>query len=236
MEGGIERRVDAVETAVGAAVESAMAAIKPRLRGWIHLGTFPLAVAAGIVLVALSPGGAPRLASAVFALSAALLFGTSALYHRGSWSPRWTGVLKRLDHSNIFLIIAGTYTPFAVTLLPSHSARSLLWVVWVGAIAGVLFRVLWVGAPRWLYTPVYIALGWVAIFYIPDFLHRGGVAVLVLIAAGGALYTAGAVVYGIKRPNPSPRWFGFHEVFHVFTVAAFVAHYVAISLAVYPSA
>jgi hemolysin III len=213
-----------------------MAVIKPRLRGWIHLATFPIAVAAGIVLVALSPGGAPRLASGVFALSAALLFGTSALYHRGSWSPRWTGVLKRLDHSNIFLIIAGTYTPFAVTLLPSHSARSLLWVVWVGAIAGVLFRVLWVGAPRWLYTPVYIALGWVAIFYIPDFLHQGGVAVLVLIAAGGALYTAGAVVYGIKRPNPSPRWFGFHEVFHVFTVAAFVAHYVAISLAVYPSA
>src|SRR3954451_20280584 len=164
MEGGIERRVDAVETAVGTAVESAMAAIKPRLRGWIHLGTFPLAVAAGVVLVVLSPGGAPRLASAVFALSAALLFGTSALYHRGSWSPRWTGVLKRLDHSNIFLIIAGTYTPFAVTLLPSHSARSLLWVVWVGAILGVLFRVLWVGAPRWLYTPVYLALGWVAIF------------------------------------------------------------------------
>lgn len=230
------RRVDAVEAAVGAAVESAVAAIKPRLRGWIHLGTFPLAVAAGIVLVALSPSGTPRLATAVFSLTAALLFGTSALYHRGTWSPRWTGVLKRLDHSNIFLIIAGTYTPFAVALLPRTSARSLLWIVWVGAIAGVLFRVLWVGAPRWLYTPVYIALGWVAIFYIPAFLRQGGVAVLVLIALGGALYTAGAVVYGIKRPNPSPRWFGFHEIFHVFTVAAFVVHYVAISLAVYPIA
>ena len=231
----MERRVEAVEAAVGAAVESAMAAIKPRLRGWIHLGTFPLAVAAGIVLVALAPSGSPRLASAVFALTAALLFGTSALYHRGSWSPRWTGVLKRLDHSNIFLIIAGTYTPFAVALLPASRARTLLWVVWVGAIAGVLFRVLWVGAPRWLYTPVYIALGWVAVFYIPDFLRHGGVAVLVLIALGGALYTAGAVVYGLKRPNPSPRWFGFHEVFHLCTVAAFVAHYVAISLAVYPA-
>ena len=229
----MESRVDAVETAVGAAVGSAMAAIKPRLRGWIHLGTFPLAVAAGIVLVALSPAGTPRLASAVFAVTASLLFGTSALYHRGSWSPRWTGVLKRLDHSNIFLIIAGTYTPLAVALLPESRGRSLLWIVWVGAIVGVLFRVLWVGAPRWLYTPVYIALGWVAVFYLPDFIKQGGPAVLTLIAVGGALYTAGAVVYATKRPNPSPRWFGFHELFHVLTVAAFVAHYVAVSMAVY---
>jgi hemolysin III len=229
----VESPVDAVEAAVGSAVGSAVAAIKPRLRGWIHLGTFPLAVAAGIVLVALAPGGTPRLASAVFAVTAALLFGTSALYHRGSWSPRWTGVLKRLDHSNIFLIIAGTYTPLAVALLPESRGRSLLWIVWVGAVIGVLFRVLGVGAPRWLYTPVYIALGWVAVFYLPDFIRHGGIAVIVLIATGGALYTAGAVVYAIKRPNPSPRWFGFHEVFHVFTVAAFVAHYVAVSMVVY---
>jgi hemolysin III len=217
-------------------VEAAVAVLKPQLRGWIHLGTFPVVVAAGIVLVVLSPGGTPRVATAVFAVTAALLFGTSALYHRGRWSPRWAGILKRLDHSNIFLIIAGTYTPFAVTLLPSAQERSLLWVVWGGAILGVAFRVLWVGAPRWLYTPVYVALGWVAVFYIPEFLHHGGVGVISLIAIGGLLYTAGALVYATKRPNPSPRWFGFHEVFHVFTVAAFVVHYVAVSMSVYPSA
>ena len=220
-------------------VESAanvVAAIKPRLRGWIHLGTFPVVLAAGIVLVVLAPGGSPRVSSAIFAVTAALLFGTSALYHRGTWSPRWSGILKRLDHSNIFLIIAGTYTPLAVALLPESRGRSLLWIVWVGAILGVMFRVFWVGAPRWLYTPVYIALGWVAIFYLPDFVHHGGPGVVALIAVGGGLYTLGALVYATKRPNPSPRWFGFHEIFHVFTVAAFVVHYVAVSMSVYPIA
>jgi hemolysin III len=214
-------------------VESAVAAIKPRLRGWIHLGTFPVVLVAGIVLVILSPSGSPRVSSAVFAATAALLFGTSALYHRGTWSPRWSGILKRLDHSNIFLIIAGTYTPFAVTLLESSKERTLLWLVWGGAIGGVIFRVFWVGAPRWLYTPVYIALGWVAIFYLPDFLKTGGPGVLALIAIGGGLYTLGAVVYATKRPNPSPRWFGFHEIFHACTLLAFAAHYVAISLITY---
>ncbi|MGZ4600260.1 MAG: PAQR family membrane homeostasis protein TrhA [Oryzihumus sp.] len=214
-------------------VESAVAALKPHLRGWIHAGTFPVALAAGIVLVCLAPTGTARLGAAVFGLTAAMLFGTSAVYHRGTWSPRVQGVLKRLDHSNIFLIIAGTYTPFALLLLPPEQSRTLLLIVWTGAIAGVLFRVLWVGAPRWLYTPVYVALGWVAVFYFGPLLQRGGVAVMTLIAVGGLLYTLGAVVYGTKRPNPSPRWFGFHEVFHVFTVAAFVVHYVAASLAVY---
>jgi len=214
-------------------VESAVAALKPHLRGWIHAGTFPVALAAGIVLVCLAPTGTARLGAAVFGLTAAMLFGTSAVYHRGTWSPRVQGVLKRLDHSNIFLIIAGTYTPFALLLLPPEQSRTLLLIVWTGAIAGVLFRVLWVGAPRWLYTPVYVALGWVAVFYFGPLLQRGGVAVMTLIAVGGLLYTLGAVVYATKRPNPSPRWFGFHEVFHVFTVAAFVVHYVAASLAVY---
>jgi len=214
-------------------VESAVAALKPHLRGWIHAGTFPLALAAGIVLVCLAPTGTARLGAAVFGLTAAMLFGTSAVYHRGTWSPRVQGVLKRLDHSNIFLIIAGTYTPFALLLLPPEQSRTLLLIVWTGALAGVLFRVLWVGAPRWLYTPVYVALGWVAVFYFGPLLQRGGVVVMTLIAVGGLLYTLGAVVYGTKRPNPSPRWFGFHEVFHAFTVAAFVVHYVAASLAVY---
>ena len=214
-------------------VESAVAALKPHLRGWLHAGTFPLALAAGIVLVCLAPTGTARIGAAVFGLTAALLFGTSAVYHRGTWSPRVQGVLKRLDHSNIFLIIAGTYTPFALLLLPPEQSRTLLLVVWGGAVAGVLFRVLWVGAPRWLYTPVYVALGWVAVFYFGPLLQRGGAVVMTLIAVGGLLYTLGAVVYGTKRPNPSPRWFGFHEVFHAFTVAAFVVHYIAASLAVY---
>ncbi|HET7474625.1 MAG TPA: hemolysin III family protein [Dermatophilaceae bacterium] len=215
------------------AVRETVAAVKPRLRGWIHAGTFPLAVAAGIVLVTLAPNGAARLGAAVFAITAALLFGTSAVYHRGTWSPRLQGVLKRLDHANIFLIIAGTYTPFALLLLPSAQSRTLLLIAWAGALAGVLFRVVWVHAPRWLYTPCYVALGWVAVFYLKPLYEAGGAWVIALICAGGLLYTLGAVVYGTKRPNPSPRWFGFHEVFHAFTVAAFAVHYIAASLAVY---
>src|SRR5256885_2016018 len=133
------------------------AAVKPHLRGWLHLGTFPLAVVAAALLTVLAPAGRNRTAVAVFGLSAALLFGVSALYHRGHWGPRSAAVLKRLDHANIFLIIAGTYTPFTVVLLPPGPARTLLWIVWSGALAGVAFRVLWVGAPRWLYVPVYMA-------------------------------------------------------------------------------
>jgi len=194
---------------------------------------FPVAVAAGIVLVALAGSREGRIATAIFATTAALLFGVSALLHRGTWSPRVDQALRRLDHSNIYLIIAGTYTPFAVLALPPGKGRVLLWIVWVGALAGVAFRVLWIGAPRWLYTPVYVALGWVAIFYLPDLLGGAGVAVVVLIAVGGVLYSLGAVVYGLKRPNPSPPWFGFHEVFHTLTIAAFIVHYVAVSLTVY---
>src|SRR3954447_10300541 len=222
-----------ITEAVGEAVSDAVAAVKPRLRGWLHAGTFPLAVAAGIVLICVAPTTAGRVSASVFTLTAALLFGTSAVYHRGTWSPRVHGVLKRLDHSNIFLIIAGSYTPFAALLLDPGRARTLLLIVWLGALGGVLFRVFWVGAPRWLYTPVYIALGWVAVFYLEPLYRGGGAAVVTLIAVGGLLYTLGAVVYGTKRPDPSPRWFGFHEIFHVFTVAAFAVHYIAVSMAVY---
>jgi len=214
------------------AVQEMAAAVKPRLRGWLHAGAFPLSLVAGIVLVALVDAPAARVATAVYAGTAALLFGVSALYHRFSWSPRGEAVLKRLDHANIFLIIAGTYTPFTVLLL-GRSGSVLLWTVWVGAVLGVAFRVLWIGAPRWLYVPVYAALGWVAVFWLPAFLRAGGMAVLVLIVAGGLLYTAGALVYGLKRPNPSPRWFGFHEVFHSLTLAAWSTHFVAVCLAAY---
>lgn len=188
--------------------------IKPKLRGWLHLGTFPAALIAGLVLTALADSTRGRIACGIFALTACLLFGVSALYHRGTWSPRMDGVLRRLDHANIFLIIAGTYTPLTMLLLPGSKGRWLLWGIWGAAVAGILFRVFWVGAPRWLYTPCYIAMGWAAVFFLPDFMRAGGVAVLVLVVIGGLLYSAGGVIYGIKRPNPSPRWFGFHEVFH----------------------
>lgn len=217
----------------GGIVDEVVRAVKPKLRGWLHAGTFPLSVAAGIVLVALSGGTDETIANAVFALSAALLFGTSALYHRGNWSPGVERQLKRFDHSNIFLIISGTYTPFAVILLRDHGGDTLLWIVWAAALGGIAFRILWVGAPRWLYTPIYLALGWVAVFYIADIYRTGGAAVVTLLAVGGLLYSVGAVVYAIKRPNPSPRWFGFHEVFHALTLAAYVVHYVAVSLVTY---
>jgi len=212
------------------------AVVKPKLRGWLHAGSFPLVVVASIVLVVLAPDARSRIACAIFGFAAALLFGTSAVYHRGNWSPRTNKLLKRFDHSNIFLIIAGSYTPLTLLLLPDGKSQVLLWLVWGGAIGGICFRVFWVGAPRWLYTPIYAALGWAAVFYLPDFARAGGPVVITLIVVGGILYTLGALVYGIKRPNPSPRWFGFHEVFHAFTVAAFTTHYIGISIAVYGSA
>lgn len=210
-----------------------IAAVKPKLRGWLHLVMAPLALIAGTVLIATADTTTGRVGAIVFTVTAVLLFGTSAVYHRGNWSPKTATTLRRMDHANIFLIIAGTYTPFALTLLPPNEARSLLIIVWTGALLGVCFRVFWTGAPRWLYVPVYMALGWVAVFYIKPMLHGGGPAVLTLIITGGALYTIGAVIYGTKRPNPSPRWFGFHEIFHTFTILAFVAHYVAASMAIY---
>lgn len=226
---------EAFETAAQDAAEL-LRSVKPKLRGWLHLGMVPLTFAASVVLVALAPAGGPRVGAIVFGVTALLLFTTSAIYHRGTWGPRAGGVLKRMDHSNIFLIIAGSYTPFAITLLNRAQATSLLVIVWSGALGGVLFRVFWVGAPRWLYTPIYVALGWVAVFYFGPMMRAGGPAVITLIATGGVLYTLGAVVYGIKRPNPSPRWFGFHEVFHAFTVLAFAAHYIAASMAIYSHA
>ncbi|WP_141821813.1 PAQR family membrane homeostasis protein TrhA [Humibacillus xanthopallidus] len=216
----------------GAAVADLVTAVKPRLRGWLHLAMFPVAVIGGLVLVLLSEPGTVRTASIVFTVSAALLFGVSAVYHRGTWGPRASTLLKRMDHSNIYLIIAGTYTPFAVTLLPADQARLLLSVIWGGAIAGVLFRVFWVGAPRWLYTALYLALGWAAIFYVGPFWRTGGPLIGSLIAIGGLMYTAGGIIYGVKRPNPWPKWFGFHEIFHAFTLGGFLTHFVAVTLAI----
>jgi len=244
--GAVDRAHDAVERAHDAVdratelMHDKLAEVKPKLRGWIHAATVPLALAAFIVLIVLSPTTATRIGSTVFALSAILLFTVSAVYHRGNWSPATWAFLRRFDHANIFVLIAGSYTPFAVLFLDGTARVTLLSVVWSATIAGVLFRVFWTDAPRWLYTPMYIALGWAAIFFVPDFLDGAqryslgiAIAVMVLVATGGVLYTLGGVVYGLKRPNPWPRWFGFHEVFHSFTIAAFVTHYVAASLATY---
>ncbi|MEN8653596.1 hemolysin III family protein [Streptomyces sp. 21So2-11] len=207
--------------------------VKPKLRGWLHAGMFPLVLVAGLVLIALTDSTRARIACGIFVLTACLLFGISAIYHRGTWGPRGEAILRRLDHANIFLIIAGTYTPLTVLLLPDSTGRPLMWAIWAAAVAGIAFRVFWVGAPRWLYTPCYIAMGWAAVFFLPDFMRAGGVAVLICVIVGGLLYSAGGVIYGIKRPNPSPRWFGFHEVFHSLTLAAFAVHYVGISLVAY---
>ncbi|GAA5166341.1 PAQR family membrane homeostasis protein TrhA [Ornithinimicrobium tianjinense] len=217
---------------VGERIDQVVEQAKPHLRGWLHVGMVPVSLVLSLVLALLVPTTSGRVAAAVFGVTAVLLFATSATYHRGRWSPRVAGVLKRMDHANIFLIIAGTYTPFAVLLLPDGQQRTLLWVVWAGAVAGVVFRVFWVRAPRWLYTVVYVALGWVAVFYLVPFWRTGGPAVVVLMMLGGIMYTVGAVVYGLKRPNPSPRWFGFHEVFHAFTVAGFSSHWAAVLVAV----
>ncbi|MEU1223353.1 hemolysin III family protein [Streptomyces microflavus] len=207
--------------------------IKPRLRGWLHAGMVPASLIAGIALICLARTPQAAWACTVYAVTAWLLFATSAIYHRGTWGPLGEALLRRLDHANIFLIIAGTCTPLAVLLLPPDQRSVLLWTVWAGALVGIAFRVLWVGAPRWLYTPCYLALGWAPVWYLADFLRAGGAAVLTLIVVGGLLYSASAIVYALQRPDPSPRWFGFHEVFHALTVAAFTAHYTAILLAAY---
>ena len=239
----VRARVDSLHDSVSEhwdELRAELREIKPKLRGWLHLATAPLTLAAGIVLVVMSPTATTRIGSALFAGSALVLFSVSAIYHTGTWSPRTWAFLRRFDHSNIFLLIAGSYTPFALILLEGTQQVVLLSVVWSGAIAGVAFRVFWTDAPRWLYTPIYIALGWAAVFFIPGFFRGAtelglgvGIAVFTLIVAGGALYTLGGVVYGFKRPNPWPRWFGFHEVFHPFTILAFVSHYVGVSLATY---
>ena len=222
----LEHQVEKLEQRVEAAFEH----VKPKLRGWLHAGMTPVALVAGIILVVLAGTTKEKVSAAVFAGTAVLLFGTSAVYHRGTWSPRVGGFLRRFDHSNIFLIIAGTYTPFAL-LLPPDQARRMLLIVWSGAVLGVLFRVFWTHAPRWLYVPAYMMLGWVAVFYFGPLLDHAGGAVMTWVVIGGALYTLGAIVYGTKRPNISPRWFGFHEVFHTLTILAFTAHFVAASLA-----
>jgi hemolysin III len=202
---------------------------KPTWRGWIHAATFPLAIVLGVVLIVLADGVAAKVSSAVFVASSMLLFGISALYHRLNWSEPARRLLKRLDHANIFLLIAGSYTPITVLALPSDKAWLLLSLVWGGALVGIGFRVFWIGAPRWLYVPLYVLLGWAAVMFIVDFV-RADAAMMILIIVGGLCYTVGAVVYGMKRPNPVPGHFGFHEIFHTLTLIAFLCHWTGIFL------
>lgn len=206
--------------------------VTPRLRGWLHTIMFPVVIVASLSLVVVGRDAGTRVASAIFGLTGCMLFGISALYHRGKWSPKVKALLRRFDHTNIFLIIAGSYTPFALLLLPKPSAERLLIVVWAGALLGVAFRMLWLTAPRWLYTPIYLGLGWAALFYLPAFYREAGLFVFSMIALGGILYSVGAVIYGTKKPNISREWFGFHELFHAFTIAAFLSHYLGVLVTV----
>jgi hemolysin III len=205
-----------------------LAVVKPRLRGWLHAGMAPLALAAGIVLISLAARPAGVIGGAVFLTASVLLFGTSGLYHRGTWGMRGQAILRRMDHANIYVFIAATYTPLALILLDGASRTILLVLVWSAAVGGLVFRLLWLSAPRWLYTVLYIVMGWAALGWLGAFYHAAGLAVVILIMAGGVCYTLGAIVYARKRPNPSPTWFGYHEIFHVSTIAGFACHSVAI--------
>lgn len=204
--------------------------LRPSWRGWIHAGAFPLAVVGGLAAVILCPTVLSRLAAAIFAITGMLLFGTSAVYHRGLWRTRVRILLRRLDHANIFLITAGTYTPLAVMLLSPVAAWWLVGIIWGGAALGVTFRLLWVTAPRWLFVPVYIGIGIAGVGFVPA-MWVSNLAAGILIVIGGAAYIAGAVIYGLKRPNPFPTQFGFHEIFHTATVIGYGCHLAAILVA-----
>lgn len=201
----------------------------PRLRGVLHAWTFWIALAAGIPLLVFAPTGKARLAALVYALGLCALFGASGLYHRWRGSPRWKRVLRRIDHSTIFVFIAASYTPVGVLVLEPPMQVVVLASVWAGAIAGVAFSLCWIEAPRPLVAASYIAVGWVAVLALPQLADRLGAAPIVLLGAGGLLYSLGALAYALKRPNPWPSTFGFHEVFHALVIAAAVVHYVAIA-------
>jgi hemolysin III len=208
-------------------------AVKPRLRGVLHQAAFAISLVTGTVIVTLADSARERVAAAIYAGSVVLLFGTSAAYHRVRWSPRSHALMARLDHSMIFVLIAGTYTPFTLLLLGGWVRWTMFSIIWGVAALGITLRNVLRQPPRWVFVTIYLAMGWAAVVVMPQILDAGGVAVLVLMACGGLFYTLGAVVYARKRPDPSPRWFGFHEVFHACTLAAFAVHYIAVSLALY---
>lgn len=202
---------------------------RPTWRGWIHTGVLPIVIAAGIVLIVLGNGVAAKVVDSVFFASSILLFGNSALYHRFNWKPRTKKILKRIDHANILLLIAGSYTPITWLALPRDKAFMLMCIIWGTAILGIGFRVFWISAPRWLYVPIYLGMGWVALAYVVDFMSANA-PMMILILCGGLLYSVGAAAYAFKWPGKEAKHFGFHEFFHAFTVAAFLCHWTGILL------
>ena len=204
----------------------------PKLRGWFHLGATPVVIVASLVLFILSRDSF-KFAVALYSLTAIALFSVSAVYHRVPWSPSKKKIWRRLDHANINLLIAGSYTPFAVSLLDGRDRTILLSVVWTGALIGVAVRVFWIGAPRWLYVANYLLLGWVAVIYLPHMYREGGLWVLLPVLIGGLLYSIGAIFYALKLPGRNAKYFGFHELFHIFVLAAWVSQYLAVSIAIY---
>ena len=217
-----------------ASAGEALKLIKPKLRGWIHAITAPLALAACIVLTVLAPTTTLKIGSAVYLACSLLLFANSGVYHisNGHFPVKVSQLLRRIDHANIYLLIAGTYTPLALALMTPDHQRLVLGIIWTGAVIGMVANVCWITAPRWLFTILYVVLGWVAVWFIPELYLAGGAAIVILIASGGVIYTLGAVVYALKKPDPLPRWFGFHEIFHACTVAAWVCQCIACYMAV----
>jgi channel protein, hemolysin III family len=209
--------------------------IKPRLRGVSHQWAFFVSVATGVALVLAAPSGRATAAAAIYAVSVAGLFGASALYHRINWSTvgarRW---MRRLDHSMIFLLIAGTYTPFAVLALDGPLATAILIVVWAAALGGIVLKLAWIDAPKWLIALIYVAIGWVALAAFPQLLSKLGVTATAMVAAGGVLYTAGAIVYARQRPDPVPTVFGYHEIFHALVILAAALQYAVVAFWVLP--
>lgn len=204
---------------------------KPRLRGWAHLISFELALVIGTLVIAHASGALHVTAAAIYAGAVVALFGTSALYHRGTWGPVASARLQKLDHLMIIYLIAGTATPVIVICLHGTAMVVELTVLWTIALLTAFVRILRMNAPEGVVGALYIGLGWSAGLAIPAVWVHAGVAPALLLIIGGLLYTAGAVVYGVKRPNPAPRWFGFHEVFHTLTIAAFSLHFIGVSMA-----
>jgi len=208
----------------------------PRLRGLLHAHAAWVAAVAAIVLIALAPTAAARIAALVYGIGLIALFTVSALYHRWPGDPRWKPWLRRMDHSTIFLFIAASYTPVGLLMLDGTVQIVVLVSVWAGALAGIVMSVAWISAPRWLQALTYLLVGWVAVLAVPQLADRAGVAPLVLLAVGGGLYSLGALVYALRRPDFWPRTYGFHEVFHTLVIAAAVVHFVAMAGWVVPSA
>jgi len=209
-------------------VEAELVPVKPLLRGWLHLACFFLSIPAGVVLILEASAGRAQVGAVVYAVGLTALFGASAAYHRPRWSPKWRLRFKRLDHGTIFVMIAGTYTPLCLVVLGGVLGTAMLVSVWAGAIAGVVLAAVGIAERRYIGGACYIALGWVAVAATPALAQHLSVAQMALIVSGGVIYTVGVCVLGTKRPDPFPRVFGYHEIWHVMVVAAAVCHFIVI--------